>query len=67
MALTEKEILSNAGEMVTGLVTSLSGKDLSLQQQQDTLLDAQRIHLAAAKIIEVMVEGNMSTRWQTKH
>jgi hypothetical protein len=55
MALTKEQVLSDAGELVTDLVTNLSGLDTTYEQEKEILDDAKRVFEASAQIINHML------------
>jgi hypothetical protein len=58
MGLTDDQVLSDAGELVTDIVTDLSALGMTAQEQMIMLADAKRVLIAAAHIIDIMVMGD---------
>ena len=67
MALTEKEVLSDAGEMVERFISSLQAQDMTIEQQAASLKDAQDVFNKAAEIIKVMIEDKLSSKGKPIH
>jgi hypothetical protein len=58
MILTELQVLSDAGELVTDLITSLDAEDLSYEQKAQAMEGAKRIFGKAALVLGVMLEDS---------
>jgi hypothetical protein len=55
MALTEKQVLSDGGNLVKELVAELSTKGLAYKDNVEALRDMKRIFEASVKVIEKML------------
>ncbi len=55
VALTEEQVLSDAEELVTSIVTSLSAEHRSFEQEVEELESAKRVLIKASEIIWVML------------
>ena len=55
VALTEEQVLSDAEELVTSFVASLSAEHKSFDQEVGDLEDARRVLIKASEIIRIML------------
>lgn len=57
MALTKKEILSDASDLVTDLIADLAKEGLTFQENLEALKDARAVLISAVMVIDVMTKG----------
>ena len=65
MSLTEQEVLSEASEAVTEMVTAFGGLGFTFEQQLVLLADHQKVHAMISKIIDRMISDKLSSKGQT--
>lgn len=58
MALTDEEVLSDSGELVTGFVMGLAEQDLTQENYRIALIDFRKILLGAVEIIDTMLKAS---------
>jgi hypothetical protein len=56
MILTEQQVLSDAAELITDLVTSLDAEGLSYEEKSEALEDARRIFERTERVLRIMLE-----------
>lgn len=66
MALSDKEVLSDASELVTDLVTDLDKLDLSTVKQIDALNDSRKVLSKSIEIIVAILDDKMGVN-ETHH
>ena len=66
MALSDKDIMSDASKLVTELVTDLDKLGLDPVKQIEALSDSKRVLTAASVILETMLDKKMG-RHATHH
>lgn len=66
MALSDKEVLSDASELVTDLVTDLDKLDLSTVEQIGALEDSRKVLSKSIEIIVAILEDKMGVN-ETRH
>jgi len=66
MALSDKEVLSDASELVTDLVTDLDKLDLSTVEKIGALEDSRKVLSKSIEIIVAILENKMGVN-ETRH
>lgn len=66
MALSDKEVLSDASELVTDLVTDLDKLDLSTVEQINALEDSRKVLSKSIEIIVAILDDKMGVN-ETRH
>lgn len=67
MKLTDKEVLSKAGEMVTEYVTTLQAEGMSFEEKMVDLEETGRLFDGAARIIREMIKDQLPQEGDTIH
>tara|TARA_R110000851_G_scaffold244874_6_gene397662 strand:- start:5794 stop:5997 length:204 start_codon:yes stop_codon:yes gene_type:complete len=67
MKLTDKEVLSKAGEMVTEYVTTLQAEGMSFEEKTLDLEETGRLFEGAARIIRMMIKNQLPKVDDTIH